>query len=212
MRDFFLNRFLPVLFWGIFLLWCRSLRVQNQCPENDPVLTCRKGKYILALWHGRIFYLLYYFRNRPDLHILISPSRDGDFLANLGRLMGYSIIRGSSFKKAVPAARSLIKTLRNDQQVVIVADGSRGPRQKAQLGSMQIAARSGAEVIPMGFDARFKIQLNSWDRFVLPFPFSRCAISFGKPIKVFRTDNSEILEIKQNQLEDSLNQLSFTLI
>ena len=121
--------------------------------------------------------------------------------------MGYSIIRGSSFKKAVPAARSLIKTLRNDQQVVIVADGSRGPRQKAQLGSMQIAARSGAEVIPMGFEAKSKIELNTWDRFLLPMPFSHCVISFGKPIQVFRTDDPESLKNKQNQLEKILNGL-----
>tara|TARA_B100000686_G_scaffold324844_2_gene380915 strand:+ start:647 stop:1279 length:633 start_codon:yes stop_codon:yes gene_type:complete len=209
MRSFFFSRILPVLFWGIIHIWCRTLRVQNRYPENDPVLNCRSGKYILALWHGRIFYLFYYFRNRSDLYILVSPSQDGDFLAKLGRLMGYSIVRGSSFKKAVPAARSLIKILRKNQQVAVVADGSRGPRQKAQSGSIQLAARSGAEVIPMGFDAKFKIEFNSWDRFLLPLPFSRCFLSFGKPIKVSREDSQSFLETKQNELEETLNNLSF---
>tara|TARA_B100000686_G_C16622997_1_gene880273 strand:+ start:89 stop:745 length:657 start_codon:yes stop_codon:yes gene_type:complete len=208
MKTFFFNWVLPRLLCCVLNIWCGTLRVYNQYPENDPVLNGRSGKYILALWHSRIFYLLYYFRNRPDLHILISPSRDGDILANFGRLLGYSIIRGSSFKKAIPAARSLIKVLRKNQQVAIVADGSRGPRQKAQSGFIQISARSASEIIPMGFDARSKIVLKSWDRFILPLPFSKCVISFGKPIKVSRKDESKCLEDIQRQLEDRLNYLS----
>ena len=205
MKKFFLDRVLPFVLWVLVQLWCRSLRLHNKNPERDPVLNNLSGKYILVLWHSRIFYLFFYLRNRPDLHILISPSRDGDLLANLGKWMGYTIVRGSTFKKAVPAARSLMKILRRDQQIAIVADGSRGPRHKAQPGSLQIAARTGSPIIPVSFDAEPKIELNSWDRFVIPLPFARCTLDFGPPIFVQQEENEFSLQKRQLELEETLN-------
>ena len=122
--------------------------------------------------------------------------------------MGYEVVRGSTFKQAIPAARSLIKILKREEQVVIVADGSRGPRHKVQSGLLQIAARTGAPVIPMSFDAQPKIELNSWDRFVLPLPFSKCILNFGSPIFLSREDEDLILPKKRVELEGILNDIS----
>lgn len=182
--------------------------MHNQNPEGEKFFQDLSGSYILALWHGRIFYLFYHFRNRPDLHLLISPSRDGDFLARLADLMGYSVIRGSSFKKAVPSARSLIKVLRRGERIVIVADGSRGPRCKAQPGSLQIAGMTGSPLIPMTFGARHKWVLNSWDRFVIPTPFSRCTLNFAGPISISARVDTETLQKKQTELEHALNRIT----
>jgi lysophospholipid acyltransferase (LPLAT)-like uncharacterized protein len=123
-------------------------------------------------------------------------------------LMGFSIIRGSSFKKAVPSARALIKLLKSEGRIVIIADGSRGPRCKIQSGLLQIAGITGAPVIPMTFDAKHKWVLNSWDRFVLPVPFTRCTLNIGDPIPMPRRINDESLLKKQVELESILNQLT----
>ena len=104
--------------------------------------------------------------------------------------------------------RSLMKVLKQNQQIAIVADGSRGPRHKAQSGSLQLAARTGAPIIPISFDAHPKIELNSWDRFVLPLPFSRCTLDFGAPIFVQREEKKFALEKKQLELEETLNRLT----
>ena len=166
------------------------------------------GPYILTLWHGRIFYLFYYLRRHPDYFLLISPSEDGDLLARLARLMGYSVIRGSTYKKAVSAARSLIKVLRRNQRIIIIADGSRGPRCVAQPGSVQLAGITGAPIFPMTFGAKNKVILNSWDQFAIPLPFTRCALNFSSPISLSQKSSEQTIEEKRLELENALNRIS----
>ncbi len=188
-------------------MWCVTLRLKNLNPEAEDQIKSLTGPYILTLWHGRIFYLFYYLRNRPDYFLLISPSVDGDLLAKLARLMGYSVIRGSTFKKAVPAARKLIRVLREGQRIIIIADGSRGPRCVAQSGSVQLAGITKLPLFPMTFGAKKSVVLNTWDRFILPLPFTRCNINFGPPIYVSTRSSEELVEKKRMELESGLKQL-----
>ena len=189
-------------------LWCFTLRSRSKNPENETYIRNLPSRYILTLWHGRIFYLFFYLRRHSDYHLLISPSKDGDWLARLARLMGYSVIRGSSYKQAVSSARSLIKVLRKEERIIIVADGSRGPRLKAQAGSIQLAGMTQSPIIPMTYGSTKKHVFNSWDRFVLPFPFTRCTVNFGAPIWVPSKLDGESLLSKQTELENSLNKLT----
>jgi lysophospholipid acyltransferase (LPLAT)-like uncharacterized protein len=129
-------------------------------------------------------------------------------LAKLARLMGYSVIRGSTFKKAVPAARSLIRVLRDGQRIIIIADGSRGPCCVAQSGSVQLAGITRLPLFPMTFSAKNKVVLNTWDKFILPLPFTRCSINFGSPIYLASRTSEELVEEKRLELETQLNQLS----
>ncbi|MCH8156196.1 MAG: lysophospholipid acyltransferase family protein [Nitrospinae bacterium] len=208
MKKFLFNYIFPYILYVPIFIWCRTLRVSRKNAEAEDYVRNLPGKYILTLWHGRIFYLFYYLRNRPDFHLLISPSQDGDLLARLALLMGYSVIRGSTYKKAVSSARALIKVLRRDERIIIIADGSRGPRIKAQSGSIQLAGITDAPLIPMTFGAKCKIELNSWDRFVIPLPFTQCSVNFGHPIPVPHRPDEESLRKKQDELERALNQLS----
>jgi lysophospholipid acyltransferase (LPLAT)-like uncharacterized protein len=208
MKKFLFNYLLSPLLYGIIYLWCLTIRTRRLNREREEYVQQLPDQYILTLWHGRIFYLFYYLRNRPDFHLLISPSADGDLLARLAQLMGYSVVRGSSYKKAVSSARSLIKILRQHQRIIMIADGSRGPRCKAQPGSLLIGGITGAPVIPMTFGSNRNFIFNSWDRFVLPLPFSRCTINFGDPLVIGRKESDEKILAKQNQLENALNQLA----
>ena len=155
MKKLLFNYVIPYLLFGVVYLWCMTLRSKNLNEEEENHFKNLTGPYILTLWHGRIFYLFYYLRRHPDYFLLISPSEDGDLLARLARLMGYSVIRGSTYKKAVSAARSLIKVLHRNQRIIIIADGSRGPRCVAQPGSVQLAGITGAPIFPMTFGIFF---------------------------------------------------------
>jgi lysophospholipid acyltransferase (LPLAT)-like uncharacterized protein len=208
MKKFLFNYVIPYLLYGVVYLWCATLRMKNLNSEAENQIKSLTGPYILTLWHGRIFYLFYYLRNRPDYFLLISPSADGDLLAKLARLMGYSVIRGSTFKKAVPAARSLIRILREGQRIIIIADGSRGPRCVAQSGSVQLAGITRLPLFPMTFSAKNKVTLNTWDKFILPLPFTRCSINFGFPIYLASRTSEELVEEKRLELETQLKQLS----
>ena len=208
MKKFLFNYVVPYLLYGVVYLWCATLRMKNLNSEAEDQIKSLTGPYILTLWHGRIFYLFYYLRNRPDYFLLISPSADGDLLAKLARLMGYSVIRGSTFKKAVPAARSLIRILRSGKRIIIIADGSRGPCCVAQPGSIQLAGITKMPLFPMTFSAKNKVTLNTWDKFILPLPFTRCSINFGTPINLASRASEELIEEKRLELETQLNQLS----
>ncbi|MDP6736699.1 MAG: DUF374 domain-containing protein, partial [Nitrospinaceae bacterium] len=109
MKKLLFNHVLPYFLYVLIYFWCWTIRIYRKNQEVEDYVRNLPGKYILTLWHGRIFYLFYYLRRRPDFYLLISPSADGDLLARLARLMGYSVIRGSTYKKAVSSARALIK-------------------------------------------------------------------------------------------------------
>ncbi len=208
MKKLLFNYVLPYFLFGLIYIWCLTLRSKNLNKEEENHFKQMEGPYILTLWHGRIFYLFYYLRRNPDYFLLISPSEDGDLLARLARLMGYSVIRGSTYKKAVPAARSLIKVLRSNKRIIIIADGSRGPRCVAQSGSVQLAAIAGVPVFPMTFGSKKKLVLNTWDRFVIPIPFTRCAINFSSPISLARKPSEQSIEEKRFELENALNHIT----
>jgi len=207
MKKFLFNYVIPYFLYVLVFLWCTTLRRKHLNVEQEDKIKNLKGPYILTLWHGRIFYLFYYLRNRPDYFLLISPSTDGDLLAKLARLMGYSVIRGSSFKKAVSAGRSLIRILRKGHRIIVIADGSRGPRCVAQTGSVELAGITKVPLFPMTFGAKRKVVLNTWDRFILPLPFTYCSINFGSSINVSSRSSKELVEEKRAELEDSLKQL-----
>ena len=208
MKKLLFNYVLSYLLFGLIYIWCLTLRSKNLNKEEENHFKNLTGPYILTLWHGRIFYLFYYLRRRPDYFLLISPSTDGDLLARFARLMGYSVIRGSSYKKTVPAARSLIKVLNRNQRIIIIADGSRGPRCIAQSGSLQLAGITGAPVFAMTFGSKNKMVLNSWDRFVIPPPFTRCTLNFSSPITLSRKPSKQSIEEKRLELENTLNRIT----
>ena len=208
MKKLLFNYVIPYLLFGVVYLWCMTLRSKNLNEEEENHFKNLTGPYILTLWHGRIFYLFYYLRRHPDYFLLISPSEDGDLLARLARLMGYSVIRGSTYKKAVSAARSLIKVLRRNQRIIIVADGSRGPKCVAQPGFVQLAGITGTPIFPMTFGAKNKVVLNSWDQFVIPLPFTRCTLNFSSPISLPPKSSEQIIEEKRLELENALNRIN----
>ena len=208
MKKILFNYVLPYFLFGLIYIWCLTIRSKNLGEEEENHFKNLTGHYILTLWHGRIFYLFYYLRRHPDYFLLISPSEDGDLLARLASLMGYSVIRGSSYKKAVPAARSLIKVLRKNQRIIIIADGSRGPRCVAQSGSVQLSGITGAPVFAMTFGSKNKMVLNSWDQFVIPMPFTRCILNFSSPISLPRKSSEQSIEDKRLELETALNNIT----
>ena len=208
MKKFLFNFVLPHLLYVLVLVWCWTIREFRKKTEAEDYVCNLSGRYILTLWHGRIFYLFYHLRRRPDFHLLISPSVDGDLLARLAGLMGYSVIRGSTFKKAISSTLALIRVLRRGERIIIIADGSRGPRLKAQSGCIQIAAITDSPIIPMTYEATRKIELNTWDRFVLPIPFTDCKVNFGNQISVPHGADEKIIKEKQKELEESLNLLT----
>jgi lysophospholipid acyltransferase (LPLAT)-like uncharacterized protein len=154
---------------------------------------------IYAVWHGRILivpWLSARFRRTDgarNVRVLASRSRDGELLAAFVRRFGMEVVRGSSSRGGAAALRELARAVQSGQDVAVVPDGPRGPSCRAQAGIVSLAAATGAPIVPLGVAARPARRLRSWDRFMVPVPFARCAVVFGPVVHVGRDDDREAL-------------------
>jgi lysophospholipid acyltransferase (LPLAT)-like uncharacterized protein len=125
------------------------------------------------------------------VQVLASRSRDGELVAAVVRRVGLGTARGSSSRGGAAGLRALAATLRAGGDVAVVPDGPRGPRERVQPGVVALAALTGAPVVPLAFAAHPARRLGSWDRFLVPWPFARCAVVFGPPMAVARDADRE---------------------
>jgi lysophospholipid acyltransferase (LPLAT)-like uncharacterized protein len=135
------------------------------------------------LWHETILMSVWYHRDR-DVHVMISASRDGELITTIGKFFGYTAVRGSSSKGGQEATREMVDYLKQGKRCAITPDGPRGPRRQMKMGAVQIARVTGCPVVPFGFAAEHCWRLRSWDRFIIPKPFSRAVFVYGEPIRI----------------------------
>lgn len=154
----------------------RTWRIETlKAPADLP-----GGRFLYTFWHGSQLPLLFTHRRR-GLKVLVSRSRDGGMVADLLQQMGYGTVRGSSSRGGAEAVSELCSSLR-EGSCAITPDGPRGPRERPKSGLFTVAERAGVPVKPMGAAAWPAARLSSWDRFLIPLPFSRVAIAEGVPI------------------------------
>ena len=186
-------------------LYFAGIRVR----ENERSRRFRAGfdrDHVFAFWHSHQLSGLMIYRNR-GIHILISRSKDGEYVARLAKTFGYYPERGSSSRGAVVGARALVEAARRGRPVAITPDGPRGPRQTVQGGALFVARQSGRAIVPVaiGYD-RFWA-LNSWDRFRIPKPFAHGVALFGDPIPVPQDADEQVMKAVRDQLRDALMKL-----
>jgi lysophospholipid acyltransferase (LPLAT)-like uncharacterized protein len=152
---------------------------------------------IYAVWHGRILMVpwltarLRRTRGARAVRVLASRSRDGELVARWVARFGLTVVRGSSSRGGAGALRALAASVRAGEDVAVVPDGPRGPRERLQPGLVVLASVTGAPVVPLAFAARPARRLASWDRFLVPLPFARAAVVFGKAATVARDADRE---------------------
>ncbi len=208
MKKILFNYILPPIIYYLIRVWALTWRISNLNPELDRAIRNHPGRCIITSWHSRLFYLFYHFRGDSDWTFMISPSRDGDLMARLSGWMGYQVVRGSSYKNTLAGTRTLVKLLKQGRKSGIVADGSRGPRHQAQAGPIQIARITNSVLFPISCSADWKYEFKSWDRMVLPLPFSRCRFTCGPAITIPKDADDALIRQKQQELEDTLNRLT----
>lgn len=180
-----------------------------------PIIKGGKG-FIAATWHSRFLMLTSAWqKSYQQPSVLISRSREGEIVARASHLLGLKTIRGSARrygKKAekggANAFREMRRAIEDGGCMVITPDGPKGPRQRAGDGPFLLAKHSGAPLISCVFSTRFRKQLNSWDRFIVPLPFGRGQIIWGQPVHITPdTDDAELAALKmvfENEMNANL--------
>jgi hypothetical protein len=175
--------------------------------EEDYLRLKREKKpIILLIWHGRLFLVPYFFRKR-GISALVSPSKDGEILAQIGSGWGYRIFRGSSSHSIVRAWGEMKNELQKGGELIVIPDGPRGPNRELKPGCLKLAQETGALLVPFSFSASRKKILKSWDRFLFFYPFSKIFALYGKPIAIDPLLDEESFEKERQRIEHLLKEL-----
>lgn len=159
-----------------------SFRHRPQGPDCTPHCRGLRGHWLYSFWHETLLIPAYFYSHSPS-SVLISQHADGDLIAAACRPLGLKVVRGSTTRSGTAALRQLVRAAR-DGHLVLTPDGPRGPRRQVQVGLVYLAARTGLPIVPVAFGFARAWRARSWDRFVLPVPFSSVWAVTGKPIVV----------------------------
>ncbi len=194
------------LAYGLCKLWFSTCRVKILQPEIHQQWALGPRPYIGATWHrGAIFYCYYY---GPQHHqVMFSQSEDGEYLARFAQKCGMIPVRGSSTRGGERALVQMIRHLRQGRgHCATVLDGPQGPRFVAKKGLLVLAKNTGAPLLPGNWSASRAITLErTWDRTMVPAPFSRIAIAYGEPLFIPRDCSEDDLEGFRLELETRMN-------
>jgi hypothetical protein len=164
-------------------------------------------RVIYAFWHGRMLVPVWTHRD-SNIGILISRSRDGEYVARVAGALGFHVVRGSSTRGAEEGFRLLLDAINEGYDVAITPDGPTGPKYQVKRGIVHLARVSGAAILPVGIAIDRYKQLASWDEFRVMLPGSYVLARYGEPIIVPEHANKPHMEETRRELEATLNELT----
>jgi len=146
----------------------------------------RQGEpFILAFWHRHLLLMPYAYRGRR-ISVLVSQSEDGELIARTVARLGIDSTRGSSSRGGVSGMKALLRKAAEGWAIAFTPDGPRGPLREVQPGVILAAAATGLPIQPVAVAASRAKLLRSWDRFMIPAPFSTVHFVYGEPLGVER--------------------------
>jgi len=164
------------------------------------------NRAIFTFWHGRIFPATYYWRKR-GIVVMTSMNLDGEAIAQCIQRFGYGAARGSSSRGGLRALAEMANYIRKGRDAAFTIDGPRGPRYVAKQGPVLLALKTGAAIFCFHISMKRKIQLNSWDHFQIPMPFTRAIVLKAAPIWVKPGSSDEELRHLHEQMQQTLDDL-----
>nr|WP_320132416.1 lysophospholipid acyltransferase family protein [uncultured Holophaga sp.] len=204
-------RLVPFLAAHLLKLLTYTLKVRRENFEPVADLVRTDSRFILAFWHRRLVSMpLAYPWNRRGpmgeplgVAALQSDSKDGERSSATFRWFGIEAVRGSAGKTGTQALVRMIQAVKQGWDLGITPDGPRGPVQIVKPGTMAVARKTGAWVVPVCVAFSRAWTLRSWDRMLVAMPFSTVTVRYGKPFQV-RAGEEEALG---QALQDELNEL-----
>ena len=161
-----------------------------------------KKKIIVIFWHNRLLMASFCWNYENNFRMLISGHRDGQIISNAVSHLGIGTIQGSSSKNKMSSLKEILKSLKDSNVVGITPDGPRGPREKIKDGIVSLIRKTDATVIPLSYSAKFKIQVNSWDKFIFVTPFNKFVAVWGNAVKYNKNKKpEENLKVIENELK-----------
>ena len=182
--------------------WTFRIKVENE----DNWLTHLKngGTVLICIWHQQFFPAIRYFKKYQKYNpsLMISKSKDGEIIAAVAKRTGWHPVRGSSSRGGSEALHGMIDRLKTSRLSGHVVDGPRGPAGIVKSGVIRMAHTTDAMIVPFYAYADKAWYMNSWDKFMIPRPFTKVTLRFGAMIKFDPSENNEDFEKQRLHLEN----------
>jgi lysophospholipid acyltransferase (LPLAT)-like uncharacterized protein len=195
----------PRIVWA--LLWVVGLTWRFEVIAEEGVIPVvfgqKAGPEIYCFWHQCVLPCTMYFR-RSGAIILISRSFDGELITRILRMFGFDAVRGSSSRGARHGLLGLKNVIQMGRTAIFTADGPRGPIYETKMGPIKLAQETGAPIGAFHLQPERAWTMNSWDRFLVPKPFTRIVVSWAQWTQVAVGTRPNQFEDKRQELNDAL--------
>lgn len=177
-------------------------RVEKLMAENQ--------SFIIAIWHGQLLTAFMRHAYRGNV-AMAGTHRDASLITDIGELMNWRFVRGSSSEGGAAALKGMVKELKKPGTVFLITpDGPKGPSHIVKSGVIKAAQLTGVPVIPAAGQATRRWEFKNWDIFYTAKPFSRIHLCFGEPITIARNANKDVgaekLQLELNRLTQIVNE------
>lgn len=188
---------------------CSTVRYRASVeePTDLPAEKYPPAKAIAPFWHNAVFPATYFFRGR-GIAVMTSRSFDGEYIARIIESFGFRAVRGSSSRGGVRALLGMHTVIEDGGVAAFTIDGPRGPRYVAKPGPVLLARNTGSPVLAFYVAVKDAWVLNSWDRFMIPKPFTKAHVRWSKPIYVPREARSDELQRYHDEMQAALERVT----
>ena len=195
----------PRLVWALLWVFGRTWRFEVIAEDGvTPVLFGQKaGPEIYCFWHQCVMPCTVYFR-KSNAVILISRSFDGELITRILKMFGFDAVRGSSSRGSREGLLGLKQVIETGRTAIFTADGPRGPIYQTKMGPIKLAQTTGAPIGAFHLQPERAWVMNSWDRFLVPKPFTRIVVSWANWTHVPSDLPADQFENKRQELNDAL--------
>jgi hypothetical protein len=184
-----------------------TLRFKVICEEGGPPV--RDPLHVPAVycfWHRCVFPATWFYRNR-DIAVMTSQSFDGEYIARIIEHFGFRAVRGSSSRGAVRALLGMHTEIEAGRVAAFTIDGPRGPKYVAKPGPVLLARNTQVPIVVFHIALAKTWTLNSWDRFMVPKPFSRAVLVTSRFMHVSKDADSAAHERLHAEMQAALDRV-----
>jgi hypothetical protein len=177
------------LLWVLGRTWCFEVIAEEGVV---PIVFGEKSPAeIFCFWHQCVLPCTIYFR-RSRAVILISRSFDGELVTRVLKMFGFDAVRGSSTRGGREGLLGLAHMIES------------GPIYQAKMGPIKLAQMTGAPIGVFHLEPERAWTMRSWDRFLIPKPFTRICVSWAKGTQVPADLSAAEFEPKRKELNAAL--------
>ena len=174
--------------------------------EDGAQKTLDERPRVASFWHECMIPATYLFRGM-GIRVMSSYSYDGEYMGRIIRKLGFVAVKGSSSRNPVKALLGLRRALDDGWTVAFTLDGPRGPRRQVKPGPAGLARSADVPMTTFHAAVENAWVLKSWDRMMIPKPFSRVLVRVGKLIPVPPDTSDEELSRYSEELQETLDRV-----